>query len=170
MKTYSLFLSVIFIMLIHCKSISQNIEYVQSIVLDSYSFTQKPDATPFYKDKWRKVLAINAGKFKNKFASAITTFQGKKGKYQMKLTTLTETDGESTYKILINNKLIAEFQNPESEKDFQEHIFDFKKVKLKKGAVIEVQFNSHSNGKIPEGNAFAFSRGRWKQIEFIPIK
>lgn len=170
MKTYPLFLTVLLVLVIGCKSTFQTATNSKPIVLNAFSFEQKPGAIPFYKDKSRKALAINAVKHKAKYASAITTFQGEKGKYGIQLTTLTEIDGESTYKIFINNKLIAEFQNPETSQDFQEQTFEKNKVKLNKGDVIEIQFSSHSNGKIPEGDTFAFSRGRWKQIELIPIK
>jgi len=142
----------------------------KKIVLVSTDFQQKENAIPFYIDKWRKVVAINAGKHKNKFSSAEHIFNGKKGRYNIILTTLKETDGESTYRIFIDDKLIKEVQNPETEKDFEAHIFTLEKIKIKKGATLEIQFNSHSNGKIPENDGFAFSRGRWKQIEFIPVK
>jgi len=40
-------------------------------------------------------------------------FNGPTDVYNIILTTLTETDGESTYNILIDGKKIGEFTNPE---------------------------------------------------------
>ncbi len=154
---------------ISCKSNQEVTKKNIDILLLASNFKQKENAIPFYTDKGRKALAINAVKHKNKFTSAVSVFTGNKGLYNINLTTLKETDGESSYRVIINGKLIKELQNPETKVDFEEHIFTIENVKIKKGATIEIQFNSHSNGKIPENGGFAFSRGRWKKIEFIAL-
>lgn len=152
------------------RSYSQEKTENSSIIYNYLDFKKKEGAIPFYVDKWRKAIAVNAGRFKNKYSSALVTFDGKSGEYDLKLTTFREEDGESTYKILVDNELKMSFQNPETDKNFEEHTFPSKKIYLKKGSVIEVQFNSHSNGKIPENGGFAFSRGRLKSLELIHIK
>ena len=48
----------------------------------------------------------------------------------------------------------------------QEHKFDIGKVYIPTGAIIQIESNTHSNGKIPEGDAYAFARGRWSSIAF----
>ncbi|TYA69936.1 Ig-like domain-containing protein [Seonamhaeicola marinus] len=121
---------------------------------------------PSYIDKWRKVVAVDASKYQGEFGASKTVFKGETRRYDITVTSLTETDGESTYKLKIGNSYIGEFQNPESDKDYKKHTFTFKNVLVKKGQKIQIESNTHSNGKVPEGNAYAFSRGRWKSIEF----
>ena len=137
--------------------------------LTDFQLKQTINTVPFYKDKRRNALAINAVKFKNKFALAYSTFMGNDGVYQINLTTLKETDGESTYSILLNHKVLKEFKNDETTNDFEPQVFNIKNIPLKKNDIIEVKFNTHSNGKIPENGDFAFSRGRWRSIEFILV-
>lgn len=170
MKLLNIFLILILSVATSCKSIQKSSTYKnKNVILFTSDFKQKENSIPFYREKNRKTIAINAGKYKNKFSSAIGVFTGNNGRYIINLTTLKEIDGESSYRIFINDKLIKEVQNPTTEVDFETHILSVENVKIKKGAKIEIQFNSHSNGKIPENNAFAFSRGRWKKIEFIAL-
>jgi hypothetical protein len=123
--------------------------------------TEVKGFVPYYKDKER--LAINAVLYKNEYAAAQSVFKGKSGRYDLSLQTLTETDGESTYKVRVNNKLIGEYQNPEGE-DYALAGKTWKNVPLKQGDVIQVESVAHSNGKIPEGDGFAYSRGRWTKL------
>jgi hypothetical protein len=123
-----------------------------------------------YKDKQRNAMAVNAGIHKNKFAATQKVFTGPDGFYKITLITLTEEDGESTYKIRVNGKLIGEFQNPKTNKDLEEYIHSFDNIELKNGAVLQIESDSHSNKKIPEGSDFAFSRGRWRSISFEMLK
>ncbi|MEP3478967.1 MAG: DUF5060 domain-containing protein [Fuerstiella sp.] len=129
-----------------------------------FSTVNRPSFVPSYADHARKALAINAANHQNKFAASEAKFDGKTGTYNFTLTTLTETDGESSYRVSVAGTLLAEVQNPESQRDYQPILHSFKNVKLKRGDAIQVEFNTHSNGKIPEGNAFAFSRGRWQSL------
>ena len=84
--------------------------------------------------------------------------------FNAKLVTLSELDGESQYKVLLNNKVIAEFTNPETESDYSENIVDIGLITLKPGDELSVLSNSVTNGKIPEGEITAYSRGRWRGI------
>lgn len=118
-----------------------------------------------YEDLDRQVLAIDAEQFKDVFAAAEGRFTGENGVYDISFSSMLETDGESSYRVLIDNKLVGEFQNPESEVDFELYEYTMENITLVKGQRIEVEFNSHSNGKIPEGDGFAYSRGRWKSME-----
>lgn len=133
----------------------------------AFKFVISDDFIPGYIDKKQKALAINAVKYKGKFAAAETEFQGEAGTYDLILTTLTETDGESVYRLLVSGRTIGQFKNPETEKDYQPATHRFKDVPLKQGDSIRVEFNSDSNGKIPEGDAFAFARGRWRSITIV---
>ena len=122
---------------ISCKSnqeiSNKNTKKNKDILLSATDFKQKESAIPFYIDKQRQALAINAVIHKNKFSSAISVFNGNKGLYNINLITLKEIDGESSYRVIINGKLIKEVQNPETEKDFEEQTFSIKNIKIKKG-------------------------------------
>jgi hypothetical protein len=121
---------------------------------------------PFYQDKKRDCLAIDAAKHKSGVAAAQFRFNGKAGRYRLTLTALTEIDGESTYRIFIDGRLVAETQNPpvDEARDNVAHDHDFPPVEVASGSLIQVQANPHSNGKIPEGDGFAFARGRWRAL------
>lgn len=123
-----------------------------------------------YKDKGRNAVAINAGAHKNKYAASTKVFDGASSYYDITLTSLTEEDGESTYRLKVNGKLVGEFQNPETTADMQPFTHTFKNVLVLKDDVIQIESNTHSNGKIPEGDGFAFSRGRWRSISFDAVK
>ncbi|WP_010522133.1 CBM96 family carbohydrate-binding protein [Aquimarina agarivorans] len=125
--------------------------------------------SPAYKDNERNALAINAAQHKDKFAAAETSFTGASGTYNIKINTLAELDGESTYRINVNGKLIGTYQNPETTTDYSPAGKTFNNVAVNKGDVIRVEFNSHTNGKIPENGSTAFSRGRWTGIEFTCV-
>lgn len=116
-------------------------------------------------DNDRQALAIDAASYKDEFAAANLVYKGNEGIYDIKLNTLTETDGESTYSIWINQVLIGEYQNPESTVDYAPSDTIFKDVEIRNGDTLLIAFNSHTNGKIPEGNGTAYSRGRWTSIE-----
>ncbi len=128
----------------------------------------KGDA-PYYVDKWRKALAINAGNknIRNKFAKATMTFSGNSGVYDVKINAMRELDGECTYKLYINDELIGSQQNEETTIDYAIDKHVFKSVKIPAGAKISIESNTHSNGRIPEGDSFAWARGRWSDLILI---
>ncbi|AXT56154.1 DUF5060 domain-containing protein [Aquimarina sp. AD1] len=122
--------------------------------------------SPAYKDNARNALAINAAQYKDKFAAAEATFNGDSGTYDINLATLTEIDGESTYRVSVNGTRIGEFVNPTTTTDYTASGRTFTGVQVTKGDKIRVEFNSHTNGTIPEGNSTAYSRGRWTALNF----
>lgn len=134
---------------------------------DDFDFAVSKGFVGGYKDAARKAMAINAAKYQDKFAAAECKYVGEAGVYDLVLTTLTETDGESSYHVLVSGTEIAEVKNPESTRDYQRVNHRFNNVTLKPGDTLRVEFNSASNGKIPEGDAFAFSRGRWQSITIL---
>ncbi|WP_276165460.1 hypothetical protein [Zobellia alginiliquefaciens] len=119
-----------------------------------------------YKYHSRNAVAIDAVTHKNKFGATQKIFEGNSGTYDITLTTLTEEDGESTYRLKVNDVLIGEFQNPANSPDMAPYSKTFENVSVKTGDVIQIESNTHSNGKIPEGDAYAFARGRWRSISF----
>jgi hypothetical protein len=123
---------------------------------------------PAYKDGGYDALAINPDNYKDKFAAAETTFTGKSGTYNITLTTLTETDGESTYKLLISDRLIGEFTNLKTSQDYKPTRKTWKNISVEKGTKIRIEFNSATNSQARQGSRKAYSRGRWTTLTFIP--
>lgn len=150
------------------KPSSESSSFKYSAMKDFYSI-EKEGYVPFYIDSIRGVVGIDAAAFKDEFAVAEASFKGESGIYHITFTSMTEIDGESSYRILIGDKLVGEFQNPETENDFELIPHTIESVKLENGEKIQVEFNSHSNGKIPEDGAFAYARGRWQGIELVKI-
>jgi len=123
---------------------------------------------PAYKDGGHNALAINPDSYKDKFAAAETTFTGKSGTYNITLTTLAETDGESTYKLLIDDRRIGQFTNPKTSQDYRQTLKTWNNVLVEKGAKIRVEFNSATNSQARQGSRKAYSRGRWTTLALIP--
>ncbi|WP_222861326.1 hypothetical protein [Seonamhaeicola marinus] len=119
-----------------------------------------------YIDPHRTAMAIDASKHQNVYAASKVRLNAPKGLYYITLTTLNEIDGESSYKLFVDGKLIGEVNNKSSHKDYTPQKHSFRNVRLNATSDIQIAFNSHSNGKVPEGNTFAFSRGRWTKLNF----
>ncbi len=122
---------------------------------------------PYYHHEVEHTLAINAGnpEFRNRFARATYTVKGRNPVvYDMTLVTLVETDGECDYRVWVNDRMVGEFKNPESDVDYAEVYFKMEAVELKPGDVIAVESNAVTNGKIPERGGTAFARGRWRGL------
>ena len=134
---------------------------------EDFKFAVSEGFVPGYKDKNQRAMAINAVKYKGDFAAAEMEFEGEAGTYDFVLTTLAETDGESVYRLFIAGKKIGEVKNPETKQDYRPINHRFADVSINQGDTIRVEFNSDSNGKIPEGDAFAFARGRWRSLTLV---
>ena len=149
-------------------TLANKVENTSNILLANEHFQiENTGLIPYYRHKAEKALAINAGNvnYRNQFAYA--RYQVKKSDKvftQLQLTTLTEIDGESRYQIILNDKVIGEYQNPETEKDYQESTFVIANITLKEGDVIKVASMAVTNGKIPENDETAFARGRWRSL------
>lgn len=138
----------------------------KGISLQAIDFVAVNELAPaWYVDQERRCLAVDAMKFKERFAKVKTTFEGVSGDYKVRLVTLTEVDGESQYEISIGTKSLGILRNPESDVDFEPYNHAWSNVRLNHGEVIMVAFSSTTNGKIPEGDATAYSRGRWTKLE-----
>ncbi|MDQ8198947.1 hypothetical protein QEH56_12345 [Pelagicoccus enzymogenes] len=119
---------------------------------------------PYYVHNQKGALAINAAKeeFRKGFARASKVFEQKRAReFDLTLVTLAETDGESEYRVLLNDKVIGNFKNPETSVDYREVTFTIPDVTLNPQDIISVESNAVTNGKIPEGDGTAFARGRW---------
>jgi hypothetical protein len=104
----------------------------------------------------------------NEWASAKIIYSGKPGKHNLSLTSLLEIDGESSYQVFVNDKLVLQFENKRifntASPDYTPYTVGVKKVDIPANAVIKVYFKSHCNGLVPEGDGFAWARGRWTSL------
>ncbi len=125
-----------------------------------------PGFVPFYRDKGRDALAVNSIQYPDQWAAVQTEFEGPSGNYDLTLVTLTEFDGEPSYKIRVQGRLVADYQHLYTGVDFKEDRATWKNIPLNKGDIIRVEANNASNGLVPEGDGFAYARGRWVQLEF----
>ncbi len=126
---------------------------------------------PYYVDAARNALAINAANtsYRGKFARAQLTYGGASGNFNVTITTLTEEDGESTYHLLVNGSQAATYQNPRvgAAGDSQPHLHTWSNIVINAGDILAIESDTHSNGLIPESGGFAWSRGRWRQIQLV---
>ena len=142
-------------------------EAIELFAIYDFDISTKDKYVPAYLDNSNHALAVDAAKYKDKFAAAETAFPGPSGVYDVVITTLTELDGESTYRLLVNGKSAGEFQNSPAEYDYAKVEHRWHDVQLNRGDNILVEFNTHSNGKIPENEVYAYSRGRWRSLTFV---
>ncbi len=122
---------------------------------------------PAYKDGGHDALAINPGKYPDKFAAAETKFTGDSGAYDITLTTMTETDGESTYKVMVGDELVGKFTNPKTSVDYQPTTKTWKNVSVSKGDRVRVEFNTATNSNKSSGR-IPYARGRWIALTLAP--
>jgi hypothetical protein len=101
--------------------------------------------SPAYYDQQRNAIAINTVEHSpEKWAAATKTFQGKSGVYTIRITSLLETDGESSYVMKIDGKKVMEFKNPriygKNIEEYYPHVISVNDIKVKKGSLIQVEF------------------------------
>jgi len=116
-----------------------------------------------YRDFARNAVGT---KEKGRTAAAITTFTGETGAYNITLNTLTELDGESVYKIFINDNLVGEFTNPTTTIDFAPASHTFSEVEVTENSTIRVEYTSLTNEQVVEKNGFSYARARWTALDF----
>ena len=128
-------------------------------------------AAVYYKERKRGTLAIRANKKnqRNKLALAKTKFQGETGYYHAVLHTLAENDGESTYKIYTNKSELKTVKNPAVADGFKDTKLSLGVVFFKKNGILKIGSKAATNGKIPEHEGTAWSRGRWRSLTLTPV-
>ncbi|WP_282040865.1 hypothetical protein [Winogradskyella flava] len=120
--------------------------------------------TGFYKHAGGKWLGINPNKQKE--AETSTSFTFKNGSYDLVFVGVGENDGQSEFKILINDKKLGTFKPPLSNDVFEESENNnglWENVKLKKGDKITVV------AKIASADGKEWARARWSGIVFAPV-
>ena len=128
----------------------------------------------FYADKSNDVWAVNAAKENQRSGFAYADMRIPRSlqlkndfEYTLTLVTLTEVDGESTYQVFCDDKLLSQFTNPRVETDYQEVRFPIRGVNISGCKTLGVASNAHTNGLIPEGKGTAYARGRWRHITLV---
>ncbi|MEM6884596.1 MAG: DUF5060 domain-containing protein [Verrucomicrobiota bacterium] len=130
----------------------------------------------YYDDITYDSLAINpanASYDDTRFARASLNFNGASDDYDVTITTLTEFDGECTYRLLVNGSVVGTYQNSAvgNTADLQPNTHTWNGITLNNGDTIAVESNAHSNNTHVEAgppNGFAWARGRWRQLELSP--
>lgn len=119
---------------------------------------------PYYVDDAQQSLAINSVEYPDTFAAAETRWEGESGVFDVTIHTRPEFDGQSSYRLYVNDDLIAEHTNPETEVEIDQGSHTWNGVRLEQGDTILLTSNSVSSGLIPEGDGFAYARGRWQRL------
>ncbi len=132
----------------------------KSLAMTASSFTL--DGTGFYlhNGKW---AAVNPDR--NKSGLAGKTFPFPSGKYHVTLEAVGESDGESTYQVMADDRTIGQHQCPLSDKMFEagsRYNKTWKSVDLTEGDVIKVK------ATIASKDGQEYSRARWAAVSFEP--
>ncbi len=142
--------------------------YAETITLRALSDFPSTDdgAVPYYTEDERGTLAINAAieEYRDKFARATAVYSGDGGVYDLTLNTLGELDGDCEYRVLVNGVVVGTVINDPVTVDYTEQFHTFNDITVPAGASLSVESNALSNDLIPEGDAFAFARGRWRSL------
>ncbi|MBD3390652.1 MAG: hypothetical protein GF418_01390 [Chitinivibrionales bacterium] len=115
--------------------------------------------TNYYTDgNW---LAINPEAYTS--ATTETAFTGDAGTYDVTFHGVGENDGQSLYKVWVDDELIIDYQVPLSGQSFEEgssYNETVTDIAIVDGAIIKVEATVHSS------DGQEYSRGRWRKIVF----
>lgn len=145
----------------------------QNIVLNalnSFEIDKNTEAV-YYKETKKGTFAINAAKKdqRDKLASATAIFKGETGYYSAVLNTIAENDGESVYTIHVDKTLLKTVKNQQVPYVFKKTDLALGKIYLKTNDAIKISSKAATNGKIPEHDETAWSRGRWSSLSLTPV-
>ena len=121
---------------------------------------------PYYRDVGNDALAIDASvvAYRDRIARATAPHPGPGGTFDLTLTTLAEVDGETTYRVLVDGARVGTATNARVPDEFAEATLAFDGVEIPDGATLAIESSAVSNGLVPEDDAFAFARGRWREL------
>jgi len=127
---------------------------------------------PYYRHNGVNALAINAAieNFRDRFARATLEFEQDTGRYDVTITSLGETDGDGEFRFLVNGEVVGSSVNAPADTDYGEQLHTFENISIPQGALIGVESIAVSNGKIPEGDAYAYARGRWTKLTISDVE
>lgn len=125
----------------------------------------------YYEEADRGTYAIRANKVdqRNKYATAKLVFNGKSGYYSGVLNTIAENDGESGFLISVNQERLKVVLNPQVANGFKDTQLNLGKIYIKTNDTLKISSTSVTNGKVPEHDETAWSRGRWSSIILTPV-
>lgn len=146
-----------------------NQEVITLKALEDFERLEIEGFVPYYRDEQRGVLAVNSIEYPDEFAAAEINWNWPDGTYNVTIKTMPEEDGECTYRLFINGELIGEFVNPEVDEAFGNAAHTWRGVEIESGNILRITSNTHSNGLIPENDSYAWARGRWSELIFVPI-
>lgn len=127
---------------------------------------------PYYRHNGVNALAINAAteEYRDKFARATLVFGESTGLYDVTITSLGETDGDGEFRFLVDGVVVGSGINIPASVDYGQQQHTFENISIPTGALIGVESIAVSNGMIPEGNAFAYARGRWTTLTITTVE
>lgn len=144
-----------------------NSRRVSEIIPDGLAPTEKvykalvdfTDDSNYANDNNRNALKVrnNAG---TEYASAFTVFNEAPGIYDLSITALRSTNGQSTYEFLLNNVLIGSRTNESTALNYEPQQHVFYGIPLEAGDSLTVRSNRASNN-----GGLDYSQGRWTQLE-----
>ena len=124
--------------------------------------------TGIYPEENRGAVAIDASnpEFRNVFFAARHTVDwlDTPQAFNLNLDIIAEFDGESEYIIKLNDKPALRATAPATPEGFSPATLKLGVIKLSPGDKLSVLSNAVTNGKIPEGDGTAYSRGRWTKV------
>jgi hypothetical protein len=115
-------------------------------------------------------VAIQTPRFRDRPAAAEVVFAGPSRNYDLTLQAVAEEDGESIYRLWVDDRDLGERRNPPQSGKRAAVSHRWPGVKLETGMRIRVVFAGHTNGKILEGSGTAWSRGRWRALLVEPLQ
>ncbi len=149
---------------------------MSSLWADTFTFQATTDFTdinagevPYYRHNGVNALAINAAieSYRDRFARATVEFEEASGVYDVTITALGEIDGDGEFRFLLNGEVVGSADNEPVSEDYGEQQHTFENVSITQGSLIGVESIAVSNGLIPEGEAYAYARGRWTRLTLV---
>lgn len=127
---------------------------------------------PYYRHNSVNALAINAAieANRNKLARATLVFEEATGTYDVTITSLGEIDGDGTFQFLVDGVVVGSAVNFPTTEDYSEQQHTFENINIPQGALIGVESTAVSNDTVPEGDGFAYARGRWTKLTIVDVE
>jgi hypothetical protein len=122
------------------------------------------EATDFYLDRG-KWAAINPDRARS--ASITSTVPVGNARYHVTLHAVGESDGQSTYELLIGGRMLGKFEVPLSTEMFEEgpqFNHTWTNVEINEGETIEIR------AAIASADGKEFARARWSKVTFTPVE
>lgn len=151
---------------------------VTPLYAETFTFEAVTDFTdinagevPYYRHNGVNALAINAATeaYRDKFARATLIFAEAGGTYDVTITSLGETDGDGEFRFLVDGVVVGSGVNEPASEDYGQQFHTFENINIPAGALIGVESIAVSNGLIPEGDAYAYARGRWTTLTITDV-